>query len=1141
MKGSFSAKFRMALLCSAIGGSTVLAITPALAQEGQAASADNGEAQAIVITGSRIARKDYTATSPIVTVDSELLDQSSAVNLEANLNKLPQFAPALTQFDTQGLQANANVTIGISTVSLRQLGSNRNLVLVDGRRPTPINGSGVVDLNTIPSAAIDRTEIITGGASSTYGADAVGGVVNFILKKNFTGINLDGQTSINQRGDGFQYRASLLMGANLAGGRGNVMIGMEYYNRDAVKTLDRPWYVEKAKDPGVTGTEFFLNQNIISFSANARPSQAAVNALFQSKGVPATINGTAYNVPLSSSFLVNGNNTLFLNTSTTTGGTYTPIFYGYDAASSGPIDGLDRKLLGTGLISDNIDELLLSSPSSRYSFFSSGRYDVTDDITATAQVSYASTETTSLSLNTVAIGSLATEIPHNNSIYTGNTIIGTPSSLGATINNVQYTNLDFLAAGTVSPAGTGTGKFGLSCPVVGGCTNSQVFPVPNELATLLNSRTGTAATQPFLVGLIPGDLVRRTTVNHNQTFQMLFGLNGKIPGTDWTWEAYASHGETTARTELYGYLSVDRLRSILTAPNYGRNSSFTGNGTTVAANRNGASASCTSGLSPFTSSTSYTADCGLAVAVDEQLENRLIQEDVQLNLQGGLFDLPYGQLRVALGAEYRVNKMKFHSDSASSDGSAFYETVNGGFPQASTSGTTAVKEIYGEALIPVLADLPFAKALNIEAGYRLSDYRSVGSISTYKFNGEYAPFGWLRFRGGYQKASRAPNLGELFTASTQTQTAVSDGDPCSRGNLVNPSFFGNYSANPIGQTSDLQPNSGDTFGNTNAAKVEALCRQMMGTTGADTFYAAGRVYPTNTGDFFRSVSAGAKALKAEDAVTYTIGTVISSPIENPWLRSLRMSVDYYNVVVSGAISQETINSVFRRCFTTVFNPSFTMNDACSRIKRDAQTGEIVNVTINYGNAGRIETAGIDAQVDWGITFKDVGINIPGRYSVNFQFNYLDKFAITTDEVAVPLVNYAGTTGGADTSLGTQGNSYRWKLFGRFNYSVGPLTLGLQWQHKPPIAHQTKVTNASGTTTITGAPSYDLFSLSGSFRVNRTATVRFGIDNLFDRAPPWFAVSTANLVSAGQLPGGRFAAGDYDTLGRRFYLGASIKL
>jgi iron complex outermembrane receptor protein len=1139
MKASFSAKLRVAMLSSTIGASVLLTGTPVHAQQ-QAPAAEGETSEAIIITGSRIARKDYTATSPIVTVDSTLLEESSAVNIEANLNKLPQFAPGLTQFDTQGLQANANVTIGISTVSLRQLGSNRNLVLVDGRRPTPINGSGVVDINTIPSAAMERTEIITGGASSTYGADAVGGVVNFILKKNFSGISLDAQTSINQRGDGLQYRGSLLMGANLADGRGNVMLGLEYYNRDAVLQMDRPWYEEKARDPNVTGTEFFLNQNIVSFGAN-RPTQAAVNALFQAKGVPASINGTAYNVPLTGSFFLNGNNTLFLNAGTNTGGVYTPIFFGYDAASSGAIDGRDRKLLGTGLISDNIDELLLSSPSSRYSFFTRGHYEVSDNITAFAQASYASTETRSLSINTVAIGQLATEIPHNDAIYTGNSIIGTPSSLGRLIGGVQYTNPDFLAAGVVTPAGVGTGKFGLSCPTIGGCSNKQVFPVPADLQTLLNSRTPAAASAPWLAGLIPGDLVRRTTTNRNQTFQMLLGLEGKIPGTDWTWEAYASHGETTARTELYGYLSIDRLRSVLTAPNYGKNSTFTGNGTTVGANRNGANASCASGLSPFIPSTSYTADCGLAVAVDEQLDNRLIQENIQVNAQGGLFDLPYGQLRVALGAEYRINKMKFHSDSAGTDGSAFWESVNGGFPQASTSGTTAVKEVYGELFVPVLARLPFVEALNLELGYRLSDYRSVGTIGTYKLNGEYAPVSWLRFRGGYQKASRAPNLGELFTASTQTQGAVTDGDPCSRGNRTNPAFFSNYSANPIGQNSELQPDAADTVGNANAAKVEALCRQIMTTTGAETFYAPNRIYPTNTGDFFRSISAGAKALKAEDAVTFTIGGVLNPPIETPWLSSLRLSLDYYNVTVSGAISQETINAVFRKCFTDVFNPNYEMNDACGRIKRDSQTGEIVNVTINYGNAGRIETAGFDAQLDWGIRFQDVGIGLPGRYSVNLQFNYLDKFGITTDEVAVPIINYAGTTGGNDASLGTGGNSYRWKLFARFNYSVGPATIGLQWQHKPPIAHVTKVTNAGGTTTITGAPSYDLFNLSGSYRFSRNASIRFGIDNLFDRAPPWFAVQTANDPAAGQLQGGRFAAGDYDSLGRRFYLGASFKL
>ncbi len=125
---------------------------PALAQE---TAAEASEGQAIVITGSRIVRRDYTATSPIVTVDTDLIEKSSSINLEANLNKLPQFAPAITQFgppEGRGdINSTATNTPGATTVSLRQLGSNRNLVLIDGRRPTPINGTGVVDINSIPS------------------------------------------------------------------------------------------------------------------------------------------------------------------------------------------------------------------------------------------------------------------------------------------------------------------------------------------------------------------------------------------------------------------------------------------------------------------------------------------------------------------------------------------------------------------------------------------------------------------------------------------------------------------------------------------------------------------------------------------------------------------------------------------------------------------------------------------------------------------------------------------------------------------------------------------------------------------------------------------------------------------------------
>src|SRR5690606_21552250 len=146
--------------------------------------------------------------------------------------------------------------------------------------------------------------------------------------------------------------------------------------------------------------------------------------------------------------------------------------------------------------------------------------------------------------------------------------------------------------------------------------------------------------------------------------------------------------------------------------------------------------------------------------------------------------------------------------------------------------------------IPLLADLPFVEELNLEVGYRLSDYSTTGSSSTYKINGEWAPTDFLRFRGGYQRAVRAPNLREVFTARTQSLVLGADGDPCSRGSTVSPFGYGNYSANAAV--------------NSDGAKVEALCRQMMGAEGAAQFYADGRTYPTNQGGvFISSLAAGA--------------------------------------------------------------------------------------------------------------------------------------------------------------------------------------------------------------------------------------------------------------------------------------------
>src|SRR5688572_29090865 len=196
----------------------------------------------VVVTGTRIVQRDLAANSPIQTVDAEFFENSSTVAIETMLNQLPQFVPAITQFDTGNVQPSATNTTGSNTISLRGLGSNRNLVLFDGRRAQPVNSLLVVDTNSIPSAAIERVEVVTGGASATYGADAIAGVVNFVMKKNFEGLSVDLQTGGTEEGDGGETRVSTLLGANLADGRGNVMVGLEYADREIVFRNGRDFF-----------------------------------------------------------------------------------------------------------------------------------------------------------------------------------------------------------------------------------------------------------------------------------------------------------------------------------------------------------------------------------------------------------------------------------------------------------------------------------------------------------------------------------------------------------------------------------------------------------------------------------------------------------------------------------------------------------------------------------------------------------------------------------------------------------------------------------------------------------------------------------------------------------------------------------
>lgn len=212
------------------------------AEDAAPAEADDGE---IIVTGSRIARLDFEAPSPIVSFNAANIQQSGNTNITNFLQRVPALTNSLDSTQTSGsdrLNTQPFGAAGLNLLDLRGLGPARTLVLVNGRRHVggQIN-SAAVDINSIPTDLIERVDVLTGGASAVYGADGVSGVVNFILKRDFDGIAARTQLGISQRGDAGNRFASIQAGHNFAGGRGNVTLSYEYNADDALENDDRAY------------------------------------------------------------------------------------------------------------------------------------------------------------------------------------------------------------------------------------------------------------------------------------------------------------------------------------------------------------------------------------------------------------------------------------------------------------------------------------------------------------------------------------------------------------------------------------------------------------------------------------------------------------------------------------------------------------------------------------------------------------------------------------------------------------------------------------------------------------------------------------------------------------------------------------
>lgn len=217
------------------------------------AAEEEADEEKITITGSRIRRAEYVSESPVAVITSEQFELTGTVNTEDLLNTMPQVIPGLDR-------TSNNPGDGTATVDLRGLGAARTLVLVNGTRALPTRQDGVVDINTIPTSLIERVEVLTGGASAVYGSDAVAGVVNFILKDDFEGVEVSAGYQQTSEDDGAQFTTNLTLGGNFAEGKGNAVFNLSLTSRDPVFQGDRDFaFFAQFDDVDANGNPTLIN------------------------------------------------------------------------------------------------------------------------------------------------------------------------------------------------------------------------------------------------------------------------------------------------------------------------------------------------------------------------------------------------------------------------------------------------------------------------------------------------------------------------------------------------------------------------------------------------------------------------------------------------------------------------------------------------------------------------------------------------------------------------------------------------------------------------------------------------------------------------------------------------------------------
>jgi outer membrane receptor protein involved in Fe transport len=688
----------------------------------------------VVVTGSRIARPNLDSPVPITTVTSEELYQTGNTAIGDLLNDLPSMRNTFSQSNSSRFLG----TTGLNLLDLRGLGTQRTLVLVNGRRHvgSDILGNAVSpDTNTFPTDLIDRIDQVTGGNSAVYGSDAIAGVVNFVLKRDFEGLQFRGQGGQTDKSDGGDYYGSVLWGTNFDENRGNIAVNLEYAKQEEFFASDRDnlrkngAFVSTDSDPAGSpnGSDGIPDRRFYNDIRFATISNGGNILLAPTTGAPC--GRDAAGRAFSCSFLFQPDGSLVPQTGTRIG-----------LAPNGNYDG------GNGSNNRERNALAIFPRLDRTALNLFGHYTISDAFEPFIEAKFVRT-------NSLRFGQPA--------FFQGGTIDGDRE-------NPRFDN-----------------------PFLSDATRGQI----NAALASMGQDPLSGADQ-FSIGRNLLDLGPRQEDAQRDTTRIVLGVTGKF-ADDWSYEVAVNWGQFKEDTDVLGNLDVQRFVLAMDSardaqgnircrsqidPTAARGyADFLGAADAAYANSLLAAdiAACVP-VNPFGDG-NITPAMRKYLAVNTTSVGKIEEFVASANVSGSSrkwFELPAGPIGVALGVEHRTEENFFKSDDLVSHSLTFYNALPLFDPPK-----FEVNEAYTEFRVPLLAGKPFAQELTFSAAGRYADYKgATGEVFAHNLGLEWGPIEDLRFRVGKARAVRAPSLADSFAAQGQN-FAGNFLDPCSARNV----------------------------------------------------------------------------------------------------------------------------------------------------------------------------------------------------------------------------------------------------------------------------------------------------------------------------------------------------------------------